>query len=44
MLKNEFHYRWEWELRSSPEALWPLETELKGFDQARFALWRVIPE
>lgn len=22
----------------------PLETELKGFDQARFALWRVIPQ
>jgi len=21
----------------------PLETELKGFDQERFALWRVIP-
>jgi len=25
--------------------LWvePLETELKGFDQARFSLWRVVP-
>ena len=37
MVNRVFHYRWEWRLRSSPEALWPsvadtnrsnMETEL----------------
>jgi class 3 adenylate cyclase len=33
MLKREFHYRWEWELRSAPEALWPLATDTNRFNR-----------
>ena len=25
-----FHYRWEWDLVSSPESLWPLVAEIVG--------------
>ena len=28
-----FHYRWEWELRSSPEALWPLVADTNRFNR-----------
>ncbi|MSR83540.1 MAG: hypothetical protein EXS58_11570 [Candidatus Latescibacteria bacterium] len=33
MVKREFQYRWEWELRSSPEALWPLVTDTNRFNR-----------
>ncbi|MBI2503372.1 MAG: hypothetical protein HYW07_09115, partial [Candidatus Latescibacteria bacterium] len=33
MPKREFHYRWEWELRSSPEELWPLATDTNRFNR-----------
>jgi class 3 adenylate cyclase len=29
---REFHYRWEWELQSSPEALWPLISDTNRFN------------
>ncbi|MCG3120757.1 MAG: hypothetical protein ALAOOOJD_03597 [bacterium] len=29
----EFHYRWEWELQSSPEALWPLLADTNRFNR-----------
>jgi class 3 adenylate cyclase len=29
----EFHYRWEWELGSSPEALWPLVADTNRFNR-----------
>ena len=29
----EFHYRWEWQLRSNPEALWPLITDTNRFNR-----------
>ena len=28
-----FHYRWEWQLRSSPDALWPLVTDTNRFNR-----------
>src|SRR5215471_5695443 len=28
-----FHYRWEWRLRSSPDALWPLVTDTNRFNR-----------
>ncbi len=30
---REFHYRWEWELRSSPAALWPLIADTNRFNR-----------
>ena len=33
MVKREFHYRWAWELHSSPEALWPLVTDTNRFNR-----------
>lgn len=30
---KQFHYRWEWELQSSPEALWPLVADTNRFDR-----------
>jgi class 3 adenylate cyclase len=30
---REFHYRWEWELESSPEALWPLVADTNRFNR-----------
>lgn len=30
---REFHYRWEWELRSSPQALWPLIADTNRFNR-----------
>lgn len=32
-MNREFHYRWEWWLRSSPEALWPLVSDTNRFDR-----------
>jgi class 3 adenylate cyclase len=29
----EFHYHWEWELRSSPETLWPLVADTNRFNR-----------
>lgn len=29
----EFHYRWEWRLRSSPEQLWPLISDTSRFNR-----------
>ena len=36
---TEFHYCWEWRLRSSPERLWPL-----GADTNRFNRDARVPE
>ncbi len=30
---HEFHYRWEWHLRSSPETLWPLIADTNRFNR-----------
>jgi class 3 adenylate cyclase len=30
---REFHYRWEWDLRSSPPALWPLVADTNRFNR-----------
>jgi class 3 adenylate cyclase len=30
---REFHYHWEWQLRSSPEALWPLVSDTNRFNR-----------
>jgi class 3 adenylate cyclase len=30
---REFHYRWEWELQSSPEELWPLVADTNRFNR-----------
>jgi class 3 adenylate cyclase len=30
---REFHYRWEWRLRSSPEELWPLVADTNRFNR-----------
>ena len=33
MSYREFHYHWEWQLRSSPEALWPLVADTNRFNR-----------
>ena len=33
MLKPEYYYRWEWQLRSSPAALWPLISDTNRFNR-----------
>jgi class 3 adenylate cyclase len=33
MAPKEFHYRWEYELRASPEALWPLVADTNRFNR-----------
>ncbi|HYX42516.1 MAG TPA: hypothetical protein VE821_12500, partial [Pyrinomonadaceae bacterium] len=33
MRYREFHYRWEWQLRSSPESLWPLLSDTNRFNR-----------
>jgi len=30
----EFHYRWQWQLGASPEALWPLVSDTNRFNRA----------
>src|SRR5918912_511491 len=30
---REFHYRWEWQLQSSPEQLWPLVADTNRFNR-----------
>ena len=30
---QEFHYQWDWDLQSSPEALWPLVADTNRFDR-----------
>lgn len=30
---REFHYRWEWHLKSSPEALWPFVSDTNRFNR-----------
>lgn len=32
MKEKEFYYRWEWQLKSSPEQLWPLVADTNRFD------------
>ena len=32
-MPNEFHYKWEWDLASSPEALWPLASDTNRFNR-----------
>jgi hypothetical protein len=33
MLNREFHYRWEWQLKSDPHSLWPLASDTNRFNQ-----------
>ena len=33
MAYREFHYRWEWQLQSSPEELWPLVADTNRFNR-----------
>ena len=33
MNKREFHYRWEWQLRSRPEAFWPFISDTNRFNR-----------
>ncbi len=33
MAYREFHYRWEWQLKASPEALWPLLSDTNRFNR-----------
>jgi class 3 adenylate cyclase len=33
MRAREYHYRWEWQLRSSPEALWPFVADTNRFNR-----------
>ena len=33
MRNREYHYRWEWQLRSSPEALWPFVADTNRFNR-----------
>ena len=33
MARKEFHYRWEYELRSSPQALWPVVADTNRFNR-----------
>ena len=33
MLKREYAYRWEWQLRSNPDALWPLVSDTNRFNR-----------
>ncbi len=33
MAQREFHYRWEYDLESSPEALWPLVADTNRFNR-----------
>src|SRR4029077_3226830 len=30
---REFHYRWQWDLQSSPQTLWPLITDTNRFNR-----------
>ena len=33
MQHRELHYRWEWQLRASPQQLWPLVSDTNRFDR-----------
>jgi class 3 adenylate cyclase len=33
MLNREFHYKWEWQLQASPEALWPFISDTNRFNR-----------
>jgi adenylate cyclase len=33
MLNHEFHYRWEWQLQSNPETLWPFIADTDRFSR-----------
>jgi hypothetical protein len=33
MQMREFHYRWQWDLRASPEVLWPLVADTNRFNR-----------
>src|SRR4030095_6856765 len=30
---KEFHYSWQWDLKSSPEAIWPLASDTNRFNR-----------
>lgn len=32
-MPNEYHYKWEWDLSASPEALWPLVSDTNRFNR-----------
>ena len=33
MKHSEFHYRWEWDFQSNPEALWPLLSDTNRYNR-----------
>ena len=33
MSEKEFHYRWEYDLRADPQALWPLVSDTNRFNR-----------
>ena len=32
-MTKEFHFRWQWDLKSSPEAIWPLASDTNRFNR-----------
>jgi adenylate cyclase len=42
MTPHEIHYRWEWQLRSTPEQLWPYVSDTQRFNRAAVG-YRVQP-
>jgi hypothetical protein len=38
MTDRKFHYTWEWDLRSTPEQLWPLASDTQRFNRLTTAL------
>ncbi|MCB9109737.1 MAG: adenylate/guanylate cyclase domain-containing protein [Anaerolineales bacterium] len=32
-MANDYHYKWEWDLKASPEALWPLVSDTNRFNR-----------
>src|SRR5438132_13199697 len=32
-MRREFHYRWSWRLRSTPDALWPFISDTNQFNR-----------
>jgi len=45
MRNDGYHFRWEWQLRSSPEALWPLVTDTNRFNRdTRLPTLKQLPQ
>jgi hypothetical protein len=42
MILRDLHYRWEWQLRSTPEQLWPYVSDTQRFNRAAVG-YRVQP-